>query len=141
METLDDLDRALIAFLRADARMPVASLAQRLGVSRGTVQNRIDKLVARRVLLGFTVRLRADVETAAVRALMTLEVRPGDLRSVVARLKREPAVTRIFSTNGRWDLVCEIATTDLAALDAVITDIGAVPGVAQSETSICLSEL
>jgi len=141
METLDDLDRALIACLRADARTPVASLAQRLGVSRGTVQNRIDKLVARRVLLGFTVRLRADVETAAVRAFITLQVRAGDLRSVVARLKREPSVTRIFSTNGRWDLVCEIATTDLAALDAVITDIGAVPGVAQSETSICLSEL
>lgn len=141
METLDDLDRALIALLRADARLPVASLAQRLGASRGTVQNRIDKLVRRRVLLGFTVRLRADVETAAVRAFMTLEVRAGDLKPVVARLKRLAAVTRTYSTNGRWDLVCEIAATDLVALDAAINDIRAVPGVAHSETSICLSEL
>lgn len=141
MDGLDDLDRALIALLRADARLPVASLAQRLGVSRGTVQNRIDKLVERRVLIGFTVRLRADVETAAVKAFMTLEVRSGDLKPVVARLKRLPSVTRIYSTNGRWDLVCEIATTDLAALDATITDIRAVPGIAHSETNICLSEL
>lgn len=140
-DTLDDLDRALIGLLRADARMPVASLAARLGVSRGTVQNRIDRLVERRILLGFTVRLRADVETAAVRASMTLEVRAGDLKPVVARLKRLPAVVRIFSTNGRWDLVCEIATSDLAALDATIGDIRAVPGVAHSETNIYLSEL
>ncbi|GGK21471.1 Lrp/AsnC family transcriptional regulator [Salinarimonas ramus] len=141
MESLDDLDRALIALLRADARLPVASLAQRLRVSRGTVQNRIDKLIERRVLLGFTVRLREDVETAAVRAFMTLEVRAGDLKPVVARLKRLPSVVRIFTTNGRWDLVCEIATGDLAALDAVINDIRAVPGIAHSETSIRLSEL
>lgn len=140
-DTLDDLDRALIALLRTDARLPVASLAQHLQVSRGTVQNRIDKLVARRVLLGFTVRLRADVETLAVRAMMTLEVRAGDLKPVVARLKRLPAVTRIHSTNGRWDLVCEVATADLAALDAAIGDIRAVPGVAHSETNIYLSEL
>lgn len=141
MKNLDDVDRALIALLRADARMPVASLAQRLGVSRGTAQNRIDKLLEARVLLGFTVRLRADVETAAVRAMMTLEVRAGDLKPVVSRLRRLPTVSRIHSTNGRWDLVCEIATSDLAALDATITDIRAVPGIAHSETNIYLSEL
>ena len=62
MTGLDDLDRRLIGLLRDDARLPSAALARRLGVSRGTVQNRIDRLIASGVVLGFTARLRGDAE-------------------------------------------------------------------------------
>ena len=68
---LDDTDRRLIQLLRADARLPAATLAKHLGVSRGTVQNRIERLRSAGILLGFTVRLRGDVASAAVRAVTT----------------------------------------------------------------------
>ena len=67
---LDDLDRRLIGLLRADARLPSAALARQLGVSRGTVQNRIDRLTAGGVLLGFTVRLAGAAEAAAADILL-----------------------------------------------------------------------
>lgn len=137
---LDDLDRRLIALLREDGRMPAARLAHHLGVSRGTVQNRIDRLVASGVLLGFTVRL-AGAATAAVRAIMAIEVHSSDMRAVVAALRRMPEVGRVYSTNGRWDLVAEIHAGDLASLDRVLTAIRALKAVAASETSILLSEL
>ena len=137
---LDDLDRRLIALLRSDARLPSAALARQLGVSRGTVQNRIDRLAAAGVLLGFTVRLAGRVG-AAVRAIMTIEVRSADTRAVVAALRRMPGVGRVHSTNGRWDLVAEIEAPDLAGLDRVLTAVRALKPVAGSETSILLSEL
>jgi DNA-binding Lrp family transcriptional regulator len=137
---LDALDRRLIALLRADARLPSAALARQLGVSRGTVQNRIERLTAGGVLLGFTVRL-AGAAGAAVRAIMAIEVRSADTRAVVAALRRMPEVGRLYSTNGRWDLVAEIDAPDLAALDRVLTAIRALKPVANSETSILLSEL
>jgi DNA-binding Lrp family transcriptional regulator len=138
---LDDVDRRLIGHLREDARLPSATLARRLGVSRGTVQNRIDRLVARGVLLGFTVRLRGDADGAPVRAIMSVEVRSADTRDVIAALGRMPDVGRVHSTNGRWDLVAEINAADLGALDRALTEIRALKAVANSETSILLSEL
>jgi len=138
---LDDIDRRLIELLRANGRLPAAKLAASLGVSRGTVQNRIDRLVQGGVIGGFTIWLRSDIESDAVRALIALEVRSSDIKPVVAQLKRMPEVVRTFSTNGRWDLVAEIQTRDLAGLDAAITHIRQVSGVSHSETSICLTEL
>lgn len=137
---LDDTDRRLIALLRENGRLPSATLARQLGVSRGTVQNRIDRLVEAGVLLGFTVRLAGEAE-AAVRAIMAIEVRSADVRAVVASLRRMPEVGRVWSTNGRWDLVAEINTGDLAALDATLTAIRALKAVANSETSILLAAL
>jgi DNA-binding Lrp family transcriptional regulator len=141
MGPLDDTDRELIGLLRNDGRTPAATLARRLGVSRGTVQNRIDRLLARGVILGFTVRLASEEGAAGVRAMMAIEVRSADTRAVVSALRRMPEVGRVHSTNGRWDLVAEIATADLAALDRALTGIRALKAVANSETSILLSEL
>lgn len=138
---LDETDRRLIELLRANSRLPAAKLAATLGVSRGTVQNRIDRLQEGGVIAGFTVRLRSEVETGHIRALIALEVRSRDIKLVVAQLKRLPEAVRIFSTNGRWDLIAEMQTRDLAGLDAAITRIRQVPGVSHSETSIYLSEL
>jgi DNA-binding Lrp family transcriptional regulator len=138
---LDDLDRRLIGLLRDNGRMPSAMLARHLGVSRGTVQNRLDRLVETGALLGFTVRLAAEAEDAPVRAMMSIEVRSADTRAVVTALRRMPAVRRVHSTNGRWDLVAEIAAADLAALDRTLTEIRALKPVANSETSILLSAL
>ena len=76
-----------------------------------------------------------------MRAIIAIEVRSADIRAVVAALRRMPEVGRVHSTNGRWDLVAEIATADLAALDRVLTAIRALKPVANSETSILLAEL
>lgn len=141
MNTLDEMDRRLIALLRENARLPSAVLARRLGVSRGTVQNRLDRLTESGVILGYTVRLSGEAEAAAVRATMAIEVQSSDMRAVVAALRRMPAVGQVWSTNGRWDLVAEIATSDLASLDATLTAIRALKAVANSETSILLTAL
>ena len=137
---MDDLDHRLIRLLRQDARMTAASLAERLGTSRGTVQNRIERMRASGVMLGFTVRMRGDLEEGGVRAITALEVRSADTASVIAALRRMPDVGRVFATNGRWDLMLHLNTNSLASLDRCLQEIRALRAVGQSETSILLSE-
>jgi len=89
---MDDLDRRLIALLRHDARLPVASLAADLGVSRATVKARIDRLTETGVIQGFTVRLRSHEAGGRVRAIMMIEVEGHRAESVVRRLQGFPEV-------------------------------------------------
>jgi DNA-binding Lrp family transcriptional regulator len=59
---------------------------------------------------------------------------------VVAALRRLPEVVKIYSTNGRWDLVAEIRTEDLAGFDQTLRQLRDVEGIAASETSLLLAE-
>jgi DNA-binding Lrp family transcriptional regulator len=135
---MDDIDRDLIAILRADARTPVATLAKRLGVSRGTVQNRIDRLTRQGVILGFTLRLPPDSEPRRVRATMTIAVDGERSSAVVAALRGFPEVEAVHTTNGRWDLVAEINAESLATFSAALDHIRQIKGIATTETSILL---
>lgn len=138
---MDDLDQRLIALLRHDARATVASLAEALGVARGTVQNRMARLESDGTIVGYTVRLRPDVEEQRIRALMTIAVEGNRNEAVLAKLRGDPAVTALHTTNGRWDIVAELRTDSLATFDQVLRRIGQIDGVARTETSLLLSTL
>ena len=66
---IDDVDQRLIQLLRTDARMPVAKLAARAGISRATATARIERLRRDGIIAGFTVVLQSNVETSGVRAI------------------------------------------------------------------------
>ncbi len=136
---MDSLDVRLISLLRENARVSVADLAKQLGVSRGTVQNRIDKLVDRRVLLGFTVRTASEVAAHRVRAVMMISVDGDRSDAILAALRGYPEVRALHTTNGRWDIVAELGADSLEAFDAVLRDIRTIKGVSNSETSLLLS--
>ncbi len=136
---MDSLDIKLISLLRENARLSVADLAKQLKVSRGTVQNRIDKLVAQRVLLGFTVRTASEVAAHRVRAIMMISVDGDRSDAILAALRGYPEVRALHTTNGRWDIVAELGADSLEAFDAVLRDIRTIKGVSNSETSLLLS--
>ncbi len=136
---MDNTDRTLIGLLRQDARLPVSSLAASLGVSRGTVQNRIARLLAAGTIQGFTIRLRPDEAEPGVRAIMLIEVRGDRSAGVLRALRALPEAEAVHTTNGRWDMVVELAAPTLAAFDAVLRRIRQIDGVANSETSLLLS--
>src|SRR5258706_15501997 len=135
----DDLDRRLIALLRADSRTPAASLAAALKVSRGTVQNRIARLLSQGVIQGFTVKTRPELEANRVRAIMTIAIEGERSGAVVRALKGFPEVDRIHTTNGRWDLIAELDTENLGAFSRTLDQIRLIDGIASTETSILLA--
>ena len=136
---MDDLDRRLLSLLRADARASASKLAAALNVSRGTVQNRIDRLLARGVIQGFTVRVRPDLDAGRVRAVTCIEVKGERAGAVVKALRGFPQVTAIHTTNGRWDLVAELEADNLAAFSRTLDDLRRIEGIAVSETNLLLS--
>jgi len=139
LRNYDELDRELIAILRRDARAPIAKIAQILNVSRGTVQNRLDRLLTSGAVLGFTIRVREEFDSNIVRAVMLIEVTGKSTSQVIRRLRGIPELQRIHTTNGSWDLVAEIGAVDLQEFDRVLRDVRAVEGILNSETSILLS--
>jgi DNA-binding Lrp family transcriptional regulator len=136
---MDDTDRQLIGLLRSDARATIASLAKALGVARGTVQNRMARLAANGTILGYTVRLKPDVEEQRIRAFMSVSVEGNQLDAVIRTLRGEPAVAALYSTNGRWDIVAELRADSLEAFDRVLGRVRLIGGISQSETSLLLS--
>ena len=139
MPLLDDTDREILSILRADARTPVAVLAQRLRIARGTAQARLRKLEEGGVITGYTVRLRPDSEPQRIRAWMSIAVEGNAATTVIHALRGEPAVGTLHTTNGRWDVVAEVRAESLESFDAVLTRIRMTPGIANTETSILLS--
>ena len=137
---MDDTDLTLIRLLRENARAPIAALAAGCGVSRGTVQNRLARLQADGTIQGYTVRLRADAQPAQVRAVMLVEVVGSRLATVIRTLRGLPEVAAVHTTNGRWDLVVELSAESLQNFDAVLRRIRLIEGIANSETSLMLSD-
>ncbi|MFZ5684689.1 MAG: Lrp/AsnC family transcriptional regulator [Pseudomonadota bacterium] len=136
---MDDLDRRLVALLRADSRTPAASLAKTLRVSRGTVQNRIDRLLARGVIQGFTIRTKPEIEASRVRAIMCIAVEGERAGAVVKALRGFPEVDKVFTTNGRWDLVAELDVENLSEFSRTLDEVRQIEGIASTETSILLA--
>ncbi len=135
---IDNIDQALISLLRQNARDSVATLAGRLGVSRGTVTNRMERLEREGLIVGYSVRLRPDVQPDVLRAWMSIEITGNDTRRVMASLLGEPGVAALHSTNGRWDLLAELQVASLEALSQVLERIRLIKGISNSETSIHL---
>lgn len=135
---MDDTDQKLIALLRQNARETVATLAARLKVSRGTVTNRLTRLEDQGLIVGYTVRLRPDVQTNDIRAWMSIAVEGNTTRAVIATLLGEPGVATLHDTNGRWDLLAELRAANLADLSKVLERIRLVKGIRNTETSIHL---
>lgn len=135
----DELDRRIIAHLRTDGRASLAKLAEALGVARGTVQSRLDRLTETGTLLGFTVRMREDYDDKTVHAVMMVEVTGKSTTQVIRKLRGLPEIASLHTTNGNWDLVANIRAGSLSDFDRVLREIRMIDGVSNSETSLLLS--
>ena len=136
---LTPADEALLSLLREDARASTAQIARRLGLSRTTVQSRIERLQRSGVIAGYTVRLADDLERDRIRALILLTVLPKQMPAVVAALRAMPEVRSLQSVSGPWDLVAVAVVPTIGDMDALTDRIGEVPGVERTTSSLVLS--
>jgi DNA-binding Lrp family transcriptional regulator len=135
---MDTLDQKLIALPRTDARAAVATLAGKLGVSRGTVTNRIAKLEDEGLITGYTVKLRPDAQPNQISAWMSITVEGNQTRAVIGTRLAEQGVAALHDTNGRWDLLAELRAANLGELAEVLERVRLIKGIAGTETSIHL---
>ena len=137
--TVDPTDRALIALLRDDARASTAELARRLGLSRTTVQSRMERLQRSGVISGYTVTVPDELEAGLVRAHVLITLAPKRSGAIETALRRIPEVRVLHSVSGPFDLIAIVAAASIGELDALIDRIGGLDGVERTTSAIVLS--
>ncbi|WP_112501786.1 Lrp/AsnC family transcriptional regulator [Agrobacterium vacciniicorymbosi] len=136
---LSEKDRALLSLLGDNARMPVAELARKLGLSRTTVQARIERLEADGVISGYGIKLSDAYLSGLVRAHVLITIAPKALAGVTAALAAIKEVTTLHSVSGSFDLIAILTAPSIADLDRLIDGIGALDGVERTLSSVILS--
>ena len=136
---MDEIDRRLIALLREDARAPTARLARVLGLSRTTVQSRIERLERSGVITGYAARLGDTHERGQIHAYVMVAVSPKQSVAVIGAMRKMSAVRILRSVSGPFDLIVEAAAPSVAEMDSLIDALGVLDGVERTTSSIVLS--
>jgi len=139
MAAVDPLDARILSLFAAEPRIGVLEASRRLGVARGTVQARLDRLADRGVVRGWG----PDVEPAAlgyqVTAFVTLEIRQGAHRQIEARLAQVPEVLEGHTITGAGDMLVRIVARTNSDLQNVVDSVLSIDGVERSNTVIVLA--
>jgi DNA-binding Lrp family transcriptional regulator len=139
MSIMDSTDQRLVTLLRHDGRRSLSDLAEELGLTRTTVRARLERLRQSGEIVGFTVILRADAVDLPVRGIMMIEVEGHAADRVISALNGFSEVSAVHTTNGKWDLIAELGTSDLIAFDQILRRIRLISGITASETSLLLA--
>ncbi|GGM68775.1 AsnC family transcriptional regulator [Longimycelium tulufanense] len=136
---VDELDARLLLLLTDEPRLGVLECSRRLGVARGTVQARLDRLVRRGVLRGFPPELDLAAMGYGLTAFAVLEIAQGRRGAVAERLAAIDEVCEVHATTGQGDLLVRMVARSNADLQRVIDEVVDVEGVMRTSTSIALS--
>jgi DNA-binding Lrp family transcriptional regulator len=136
---LDDLDRKVLHLIRERPRSGLLELARLLGVARGTVQARLDRMIADGVITDFGPNLSPGALGYPVQAFTTFEVEQVSRADISAALSAIPEVLEAHIVTGPGDVWCRVAGRDHEHIQEVIDRILAIPGVRRSSTVITLS--
>jgi DNA-binding Lrp family transcriptional regulator len=136
---IDELDVRLLRELDAAPRVGVLELSRRLGVARGTVQARLDRLVRRGVIGSFAPTLDPEALGYGVTAFATVEIRQGSGAVVLGHLRGIPEVLEVHTITGQGDLLCRVVARSNADLQQVLDRVTQFPEIVRTSTVIALS--
>ncbi|MBV9593419.1 MAG: Lrp/AsnC family transcriptional regulator [Actinobacteria bacterium] len=136
---IDELDARLLRELDQAPRVGVLELSRRLGVARATVQARLDRLVARRVIATFAPTLDPAALGFTITAYATLEIRQGRGADVQAHLRAIPQVLDVHTMTGAGDMLCRLVARSNADLQALLDRVTSFEAIVRTSTVIALS--
>jgi len=137
---LDEVDSKILALLMDDARMPISTIAKRVGVARTTAIARIAGLEKRGVIAGYGLRLNQALYQPAVRAYVGIAIDPRQAGALVGILEKIPEVESLCAVSGAIDYMLTLRCQSTGELDHLLDKIGLINGVRQTSTSIILSK-
>lgn len=140
MTSLDHVDLELIAALSADPRATVVALAEKLRLSRNTVQARMARLDQSGVFQSFERSISPSALGFPLQAFVSIGLDQSRLPQIIEELRRVPEVVEAHGVSGQVDLFALVACRDARHLFDVDARILAIPGVERSETRLVMSE-
>ena len=137
---MDAIDVRLLDLFADEPRIGVLEASRRLGVARGTVQARLDRLAAAGVVTGWGPELSPEALGFPVTAFLTIEIRQGAGHDAVAtHLAAIPEVLEAYTITGAGDMWARVVARSNADLQRVIDQVLAEPGIERSTTVIALA--
>ncbi|MBD7957944.1 Lrp/AsnC family transcriptional regulator [Microbacterium sp. Sa4CUA7] len=141
MTSLDHVDLALLDALAEDPRATVVALADRLGMSRNTVQARMSKLDRAGVFLSYERAIAPGALGYPLEAMVEVVVTQADLPQITQRIAEIPEVIQAHGVSGQVDLVVRVAARDTQHLFDIDARILGIDGVERTETSLVMGEV
>ncbi|GAA1864981.1 Lrp/AsnC ligand binding domain-containing protein [Pseudonocardia ailaonensis] len=138
---MDALDVDLLEALRDHPRVGVLELSRLLGVARGTVQARLDRLERDGVLTGHGPDVDLVAAGYGVHAFVSLEIAQGALDEVTTELEAHPAVLEAYATTGSSDVLCRLAASSHEDLQRTLLALDRFPMITRSTSVIVLSDV
>lgn len=140
---LDAIDRRIIEELLVDARIPIATLALRVHLSRHAVRHRVDRLEALKVIAGYTIRLgegtaKKPTTRAIIRVYRKDRMRGTEVTDAIAKI---PEVTYCYVVSGDSDLIIHLEADSQDRVNAIWSHLSNLPGVADTNTAFVLSSV
>jgi DNA-binding Lrp family transcriptional regulator len=136
---MDNTDKKLIALLQENARKSTSELARHLGLSRTTVQDRINRLEERKVISGYTVKFDPAYNRRMLTAHVMVKIEPRGQDAVVSHCRKMPEVTGLHTISGEFDLIAIVKAETPEGLDKALDDIRRIKGIERTTTSIVLT--
>lgn len=136
---LDDLDADIIALWRQEPRLGILEMSRRLGVARGTVQSRLDKMIDAGVIIGFGPDIDLACIGYGVVGFTTIEVVQGRTDDVIEHLTTIPEVIEAHSIAGQGDILVRIRARSNEQLMQVLQQILQSPAVDRASTALALA--
>lgn len=117
------------------------ALAERVGLSRNTVQARLAGLETCGVLTSFERRIDPAALGCPLAAFVTVPVTQRRLAEVAAALDRVPEVIEVLGLSGPTDLLCHVVARDADDLYRIAGQLLATDGVERTTTSLVMRTL
>lgn len=137
---LDEIDVQILALLQEHCKTPLAKIGARVGLSAPAVIERIKKLEEGGVIVGYTALLDARSLGCDIAAFIgVLTAQPSGIRDVETQIESRPEVLECHHVTGGYTLLLKVKTADTSTLEALISDLRAIDGVARTETMVVLS--
>lgn len=138
---MDNLDRRLIALLSENSRTATSVISRRLGISRSTVQSRIDRLIRDGLIERFTVEVGREYESRLVEAHVLIKVDQAQTGVAHAGLRRISQVTAIYAISGEYDLIAVIAAESTVELNRLLDSVASLDGITRTNSSVILETI
>ena len=131
---LDEIDWKIISLLQADGRSTNVGIARQVGVTEGTVRNRIDRLLAEGVIKVYAA-VKPEKIGFQTRVIIGVHAQWDRITEIAKRLTNLPEVRSVISTLGPYNLIVEALFPSNDELGPFFTrDIAAIPGIERVDT-------
>lgn len=137
---LDEINRRIIELLKADARLPLKTLAAEVGLARSSVRERIDRMEKAGIIRGYHADIAPEAMGAALQAHLLVRLTKTPARDTVSRIIHLPGVAACASLTGDTDLIVSVSVADTEALNRLRDTIASLPHIADLTTAIVLRD-